>query len=69
MTRKNNFSEGWSWLNFNNLGLVQGMALQFYASVKKGLKIKVKMFWELIPILVEVTGEKLVGGLFAPHPE
>ena len=69
MTRKNNFSEGWSWLNFNNLGLVRGMALQFYASVKKGLKIKVKMFWELIPILVEVTGEKLVGGLFAPHPE
>ena len=34
------------------------------------LKLKVRKFCGLIPMFVEVTGEKLVGGgLFAPHPE
>ena len=28
----------------------------------KGLKLKVRKFWGLIPSFVEVTGEKLVGG-------
>ena len=63
MTRKNTFSEGWS------RGLVQGIALKFYISVANGLKLKVRKFWGLIPTFVEVTEEKLVGGLFAPHPE
>ena len=41
------------------------MALKFYTSVAKELKLKVRKFWGLIPTFVEVTGEKLVG-LFAP---
>ena len=52
----------------NYLGLVVGMALKSYASVAKGLKIKVRNCWGLIPMFVEVTGEKLVGGLLAPLP-
>ena len=47
---------------FNYFGLALGMALKFYTSVAKGLKLIVKKFWELIPTFVEVTGEKLVGG-------
>ena len=36
----------------------------------EGRRLKVKIFLALIPTLVEVTGEKLVGGeeLFAPLP-
>ena len=34
----------------------------------KGFKLKFRMFCGLIPTFVEVTGEKLVGGLFAPVP-
>ena len=37
------------------------MALKFHSSLEKGLKIKVRMFLEIIPMFVEVTGEKLVG--------
>ena len=43
---------------FNNLRQNLGMALKFYTSVAKGLKLKVRMFF----MFVEVTGEKLVGG-------
>ena len=42
------------------------MNLKFYTSVAKGLKLKVRKFWELIPTFVEVTGGKLVGGPFWP---
>ena len=42
------------------------MALKFYTSVAKELKLKVRKFWGLIPTFGEVTGEKLVEGLFAP---
>ena len=51
------------------------MALKFYASVAKGLKLKVRKFCGKIRTLVEVTGKKLVGGgpfcLLPPppHPE
>ena len=45
-------------------GLVLGTNLKFYTSVGKGLKLKVRKFWGLIPIFVEVTGEKLGGELF-----
>ena len=45
------------------------MALKFYTIMAKGLKLKVRKFFGLIPTFVEVTGEKLVGGRFAPHPE
>ena len=49
---------------FNNLGLALDMNLKFYTSVAKELKLKVRKFWELIPTLIEVTEEKLVGGAF-----
>ena len=55
-------------MKFNNLGLALGTNFKFYTSVGKGLKLKVRKFWWLIPTVVEVTGEKLVGGLFAPLP-
>ena len=47
------------------------MALKFYISVAKGLKLKVRKFWGLIHMFVEVTEEKLVGGAFLvpPNPE
>ena len=47
------------------------MASKFYASVPKGLKLKLKKFLWLISMFVEVAGEKLVRGPFAPlpHPE
>ena len=45
------------------------MALKFYSSVTKGLKLKVRKFCGLTIMFVEVTGEKVVGRVFAPHPE
>ena len=67
MTRRTNFFEGYSWVKFNNLGLALGMALDFYTSVAKGLKLKVKKFLGLIPTFAKVTEEKLAGGAFYPH--
>ena len=43
------------------MGLALGMNLTFYIGVAKELKIKFRMFWRLIPMFAEVTGEKLVG--------
>ena len=64
LTRKTAFLRGgWSWLKFSNLGLALGTNLTFYTSVPKGLKQKVRKFWELIPTFVEVAWGKLVGGL------
>ena len=68
MTRKTTFFEEWSWFKFNNLGLTLGTNLIFYTSVAKGLKLKVRKVWGLIPTFVEVTGEKLVGGRNAFYP-
>ena len=61
MTGKTAFFEGLSWFKFNNFGLAQGMNLKFYASVTKGLNIKVRQFRGLVPTFLEVTGVKLVG--------
>ena len=44
------------------------MALKFCTSVTKGLKVKFRKLWGLISTLVEVTGEKLGGGLFCSPP-
>ena len=44
------------------------MTLKFYNSVEKVLKLKVRKLQARIPIFVEVTGEKLVGGLFTLPP-
>ena len=68
MTRKTAFFEDWSWFKFNNFGLALGIALKFYTSVAKELKLKVRKFYGLITRFVEVTGEKLVGGTFCPPP-
>ena len=42
------------------------MALKVYTSMAKGLKLKVGKFWGIIPMSVEVSEVKLVGGLFTP---
>ena len=42
------------------------MALKSYASVGKGLKLKGRKCWGLTPMVVEVTGGKLVGGASCP---
>ena len=66
--QKNHFFGRWSWFKFNNLGLVLGRNLQFYTSVAKRLKLKLRKFWGLIPTFVEIIGKKLVGGAFLPPP-
>ena len=68
MIRKTAFFDEWSWFKFSNLGFALGTNLKFYTIVAKGLKLKVKRFWRLIPTFVEVTGEKLVGMAFLPSP-
>ena len=62
------FFEGSSWLKVNHLGVALGMAWKSYTSVAKGLKLKVRKCWGLIPTFEEVTRGKLLGGgsLFAP---
>ena len=47
-------------MKFNNLGLALGINLKFYISMPIVLKLKVRKFWELIPTLVEVTGENML---------
>ena len=66
--QKNCFFWRWFWFKFNNLGLALGMNLEFYTSVAKGLKLKVRKFYGLVLTFVEVTGEKLVGGPFCHLP-
>ena len=66
LNRKTTFFEGWLWFKFNSFGLALGANLKFYTSVEEGSKLKVRKFWRSIPTFVEVTGEKLVGGVFAP---
>ena len=61
---KKQFFEGCFWFKFNNLKLALGMALKFNTKLAERLKLKVRKFWELIPIYVEVIREKLVGALF-----
>ena len=45
---------------FNSLGITLDMRLKFYISVAKGLKLKVRKFWGIIPAFVEVTGGKML---------
>ena len=44
MTKKTNFPEGHSWFKFNKLGLALGMAITFYASESKRIKLKIRKF-------------------------
>ena len=66
--QKNHFFDRWSWFKFNNLELALGIALKFYTSVPKGLKLKVRKFWGLIRFFVELAAEKLLGGPFWASP-
>ena len=71
LTRKTAFFKGWSWFKINNLELALDTNFKFYNSVAKGLNLKVRKFCWLIPMFVEVTKEKLIGGgggPFAPPP-
>ena len=58
------FFQGSSWVKVNYLTL--SMALKSYASVIKELKLKVRKCWGLTPTFEEVTGRKLLGGVFSP---
>ena len=60
MTRKATLLKGWSWFKFINLGLGIGMTWTFYTSVSKGLKVKVRKFWELSPTFLEVKKKMIV---------
>ena len=62
MSRKTAFMRGGT--GSNNLVLALSTNLKFYTSVTKGLKLKVRRFGGLNSMFVEVTGKKLVGGLF-----
>ena len=67
LTKITNFFKGYSLFKFSNSGLALDMALKFYTtSVLKWLKLKVRKFRRLSPVFVEVTVEKVVGGLFSP---
>ena len=50
-----------SQFKFNNLGVALDLALKFYISLAKGLRIKLKTFSLLIPTFLEVSVDKLVG--------
>ena len=67
LTRKTFSFEGRSWYKFNNVRLALGMALRFYTSLAKILKLKIRKFWGLIPTFVEVTGGKWLGGVAFLH--
>ena len=56
------------WFRFNNSGLALGTNLKFYISVAKGLKLKVRKFWGVVPTFVKITEGKLVGGAFLGPP-
>ena len=62
------FFEGLAWYKFNKLGLALVMALKFYISLAKGLKLKVRKFFGLFHTFTEDTREKVEGdsGVFAP---
>ena len=46
--QKNNFFEECFWFKFNNLGLALDMALKFYTTVGKGLKLRYE--WIIIKV-------------------
>ena len=56
-------------MKFSNLELALVMALKFYTSMTKGLKLKVRKFEGLIPTFEDVTGKKTGRGAYLPpHP-
>ena len=56
-----------SWFKFNNLGLALVIALKVLTSVAKGLKLKIRKFWGIISMFVEIAEKNLLGTKFEPH--
>ena len=57
------------WPKLGNSSIcIREVSIKFYTSLSKGLKLKVREIWGLIPTFVEVTGEKLVGRPFCLLP-
>ena len=57
---------------FLRSGLASSSIIWDWRRVKssaKGLTLYIKMFWEIIPMFVEVTGKKLIGETFFPYPQ
>ena len=50
------------------LGLSLGIALKFHTNVARGLKLKVRNCWGLIPTFVDALGEKMAGSFCSPPP-
>ena len=53
---------------FTNFELTLGVALKFYTSVTKRLKLKVRKFWGLVPTFIEATGKNKFRGAFWRSP-
>ena len=63
LTRKTDFFEGWSLSKFSNLGLVLGMALDFFLTEwQKQLKLQVRKLGGTIPTFGRLTGKNMAGG-------
>ena len=62
--QKKLFFDGRCCFKLSALGLALDMTLIFYSSVVKGLKLKVRTFWELIPTF----GKNRQKGFFPPPP-
>ena len=60
--QKNDFFEGWSWFEFYNLRLAQGMTLKFYTGLAKGLKTKSQKVFGASFYVCRNYREKLVEG-------
>ena len=57
LSRKINFVEVRFKFNFNNFRVVLGIGLKLCTSVEKGLQLKLRKFYGLIGMFLEVTGE------------
>ena len=62
------FFEGWCWFKFNNLRLALGMTFKFYASMVKGLKLKVKRFGGVTSYVCRSYRRETGRGTFLPPP-
>ena len=68
LVKKIKHFQGYSWFKLNNLGLALSMALKFYTSAAKGLKLKVRKFCGLILTFVEAREKKLAEEDFLASP-
>ena len=66
--QKNHFFVGWSWFQLSSLGLGLDMALKFYTSVAKGLKLKSKIAGANFYVC-KIYREKMVEVGICFHPE